>query len=44
MQIQTKIQFRIEEIIALNPLIDVFQLDFESLNVADCLCATLTDC
>ena len=29
MQMQTKIHFRIKKTIALNPLIDVFQLDFE---------------
>ena len=33
-----------EEIIALNPFIDVFQRDLRSLNVADFLCVTLTDC
>ena len=43
MQIQIEIHLDTfgEEIIALNPLIDVFQLDFESLNVADFLCVLL---
>ena len=33
-----------EKIIALNPLIDVFQLDFEKFECCRFLCVTLTDC